>query len=65
MFLRASDAGKVALVHLGERLRGRGFLFCDVQWTTDSLRRFGAYDVPREKYLAMLAEALKCQCDFA
>ena len=65
MFHRASDAGKVAMVHLVERLRGRGFLLCDVQWTSDNLRRFGACDVPREEYLAMLAEALKRQCDFA
>jgi len=58
MFHTATDAGKVALVHLIQRLRRRGFAFCDVQWTTDNLRRFGAYDVPRERYLGMLHEAL-------
>ncbi|MFW6155624.1 MAG: leucyl/phenylalanyl-tRNA--protein transferase [Planctomycetota bacterium] len=58
MFHRRSDAGKVALVHLVERLRRRGFVLCDVQWTTDNLRRFGAFDLPREEYLARLAEAV-------
>ena len=65
MFHRVTDAGKVAVVHLVERLRERGFLFCDVQWTTDNLRRFGAYDVPRDEYLDLLARALKLPCDFA
>jgi len=65
MFHRVTDAGKVALAYLVERLRDRGFLFCDIQWTTDNLRRFGAYDVPRDEYLALLARALALRRDFA
>ena len=65
MFHRVTDAGKVALAHLVERLRSRGFLFCDVQWTTANLRRFGAYDVPCDGYLALLAQALDTPRDFA
>ena len=65
MFHRVTDAGKVAVVHLVERLRSGGFLFCDVQWTTPNLRRFGAYDVPRQEYLALLERALRLQCHFA
>ena len=57
MFHTRTDAGKVSLVHLVGRLRDRGFAMCDVQWTTASLRRFGAFDVPRDEYLAALARA--------
>jgi len=64
MFHQVTDAGKVALVHVIEHLGRRGFLFCDVQWTTDNLRRFGAYDVPREQYLALLGRALKLRRSF-
>ena len=65
MFHRATDAGKVALAYLVERLRRQGFLFCDVQWTTENLCRFGAYDVPRDEYFALLAKALEMSCQFA
>ena len=64
MFHTRTDAGKVALVHLVERLRDRGFVICDLQWTTESLRRFGAFDVPRDEYLAMLAGAVPMRCSF-
>jgi len=64
MFHRATDAGKVALVYLVERLRRRGFAFCDVQWTTENLCRFGAHDLPRDDYLALLAQALDMPCRF-
>ena len=65
MFHRQSDAGKVALVYTVERLRSRGFVLCDVQWTTDSLRRFGAFDVSRHQYLARLTEVIGLECRFA
>jgi len=65
MFHRATDAGKVALVYLVKRLAGRGFVMCDVQWTTDNLRRFGAFDMTREQYLGMLVRAVSAECSFA
>ncbi len=65
MFHRRTDAGKVALVYCIERLRRRGFALCDVQWTTENLRRFGAFDLPREAYLDRLAEAVSMDRRFA
>jgi leucyl/phenylalanyl-tRNA--protein transferase len=65
MFHRVADAGKVALVYLVERLAGRGFVMCDVQWTTENLRRFGAFDMPRDQYLGMLVRAITADCRFA
>jgi leucyl/phenylalanyl-tRNA--protein transferase len=59
MFSRATDASKVCLVHLVERLRQRGFLLLDTQFTTEHLKRFGAIDIPREDYAEMLADALQ------
>ena len=38
MFHRETDASKVALVALVERLRSRGFLLLDTQWVTPHLR---------------------------
>jgi len=58
MFHRQTDAGKVALAYLVERLIERGYAICDVQWTTDNLRRFGAFDIQRDQYLDMLVEAV-------
>jgi leucyl/phenylalanyl-tRNA--protein transferase len=59
MFSREADASKACLVRLVERLRERGFVLLDTQFTTPHLKRFGAIDVPRGKYERMLEEALK------
>ena len=64
MFHTVTDAGKVALVHLIEHLRSRGYTLCDVQWTTDNLRRFGAFEVSRPDYIVRLNEALSRDCSF-
>src|SRR5262245_51255514 len=54
MFHSATDASKVALAALVERLLSRGFRLLDVQWVTRHLSQFGAVEVPREAYLAQL-----------
>jgi leucyl/phenylalanyl-tRNA--protein transferase len=59
MFSRATDASKICLVHLVERLRTRGFVLLDTQFTTEHLQRFGVIEVPREDYAVMLANALE------
>ncbi|RUM98647.1 leucyl/phenylalanyl-tRNA--protein transferase [Pseudaminobacter arsenicus] len=61
MFSRETDASKVCLVHLVERLNDRGFVLLDTQFTTEHLKRFGAIDVRRVKYEKMLEEALEGQ----
>ena len=58
MFSRETDASKVCLVHLVERLRERGFVLLDTQFTTSHLKRFGAVDVPRRRYELLLDEAI-------
>ena len=43
---------------LVERLRAGGATLLDVQWTTDHLVSLGAVDVPRDRYLELLADAV-------
>jgi leucyl/phenylalanyl-tRNA--protein transferase len=64
MFSRETDASKVCLVHLVERLRQRGFALLDTQFTTEHLKRFGAVDVPRRRYERLLQEALQGEAAF-
>ena len=59
MFHRATDASKVALVALVERLRTGGATLLDVQWVTPHLASLGAVEVSRREYLALLADAVE------
>jgi leucyl/phenylalanyl-tRNA--protein transferase len=59
MFHHSTDASKVALVELVERLRTRGHSLLDVQWATPHLRSLGAAVVDRGRYLELLADALE------
>ena len=65
MFHRATDASKVVLAALVERMQSRGYRLLDIQWVTEHLRQFGAIEVPRRQYLRMLDEALTIECDFS
>ncbi len=64
MFHRARDASKVALVHLVARLIAGGFELLDTQYVTEHLRRFGAIEIPRRRYIALLEKALEGNADF-
>ena len=64
MFSRKTDASKICLVHLVERLKDRGFILLDTQFTTEHLKRFGAIDVPHDEYEDMLADALAGEAEF-
>lgn len=65
MFHRTSDASKIALVALVERLRARGYVLLDTQWVTEHLVQFGAVEIPRRRYLRMLDAALRVDATFA
>jgi leucyl/phenylalanyl-tRNA---protein transferase len=64
MFSLQTDASKVALVHLAERLRAGGYKLLDTQFITEHLRQFGAVEIPRERYKKLLAEAVDAKGDF-
>ena len=59
MFSKARDASKVALVHLVARMRLGGYVLLDTQFVTSHLAQFGAVEVPRDTYKAMLASAVQ------
>lgn len=59
MFSIARDASKVALVHLVARMRLGGYTLLDTQFVTSHLAQFGAVEVPRDAYKAMLASAVQ------
>ena len=58
MFHLMSDASKVALYYLVERLRVWGFDFIDSQVPNSHMKRMGGKEVPRERFLAMLGESV-------
>ncbi len=58
MFSRATDASKIALVHLAGRLNRAGFDLLDAQFENPHLDQFGAEAVPHEDYLTRLDAAL-------
>lgn len=59
MFSRRTNASKICLVHLVERLKARGFTLLDTQFTTEHLKTFGAIDIPKEGYLKLLDKAMQ------
>lgn len=58
MFSCERDASKVALVKLVETLKHGGFALLDTQFITPHLAGFGAVEVPRDRYLTQLENAL-------
>lgn len=59
MFSLATDASKVALVHLVARLKLGGFRLLDTQFVTSHLAQFGAVEIPRDSYRADLVAAVE------
>ena len=64
MFHRADNASKVALCHLVEHLRARGFALFDVQMVTPATLAFGAVEISRAEYLRRLKLAVPMDCMF-
>jgi leucyl/phenylalanyl-tRNA---protein transferase len=64
MFSLATDASKVALVHLVARLKAGGFRLLDTQFITDHLKQFGAVEIGRAAYQDLLREAVEAGADF-
>ncbi len=58
MFARATDASKVAFVHLVHQLVRWGFTLVDCQQYTEHLARFGAQEIPRPEFMCRLNDAL-------
>ncbi len=59
MFHQRPDASKLALLHLVEHLRARGSTWLDCQIMTPHMKALGAREIPRARFLDLLAEAQK------
>lgn len=64
MFSRATDASKVALVHLIARLKYGGFTLLDAQFVNPHLLQFGSLAVKKADYHKLLEPALEKDADF-
>ena len=64
MFSRETDASKVALAALVDRLKRNGFTLLDTQYTTPHLLTLGCIEIPKEEYLALLSGAVRNECHF-
>lgn len=64
MFSRETDASKIALAYLVDRLRLGGFTLFDTQFVTPHLTRLGAQEISRAAYRAALEHALEQEADF-
>jgi leucyl/phenylalanyl-tRNA---protein transferase len=59
MFHLKTDASKVALATLVEKLKSWGFHFIDSQMTTDHMHSLGAREIPRRIFVKKLQSALR------
>jgi len=59
MFHEVTDASKVALHALVDRLRRNGFGLLDIQWLTPHLETFGAREIRRSAYRRQLAACVE------
>ncbi len=64
MFSRRTDASKIALAYLVDRLRQTGFRLFDTQFLTAHLASLGAIEIPRAQYRQELEEAITASADF-
>jgi len=64
MFSRQTDASKIALAFLIDRLGRAGFELCDTQFITDHLASLGGVEIDREEYKQRLGIAIRSRPDF-
>lgn len=64
MFSHRTDASKIALAYLVDRLRLGGFTLFDTQFITPHLASLGAVEIPHDAYHLLLEQALPLEADF-
>lgn len=64
MFSRRTDASKIALAYLVDRLRSGGYQLFDTQFLTPHLESLGAIEIPRAEYRRRLARATSQDATF-
>jgi leucyl/phenylalanyl-tRNA--protein transferase len=64
MFHRRTDASKMAMAHLVERLNAGGFKLLDTQFLTPHLASLGGIEIPRHEYEDRLSRAIALSADW-
>ncbi len=64
MFSRATDASKIALVHLVARLKVGSYKLLDAQFHNPHLEQFGLQEITRNEFRDQLWIALRTEADF-
>ena len=64
MFNRRNNMGKVAFHALVEHLRSNGFELFDTQYLNPFTEKLGAIEIPRNRYLELLALAIEKHVEF-
>jgi leucyl/phenylalanyl-tRNA--protein transferase len=64
MFSRRTDASKIALAYLVDRLRLAGFRLFDTQFLTPHLASLGGVEISRAEYQRRLRDAVRHSADF-
>lgn len=64
MFSRKTDASKIALAYLVDRLNQGGFSLFDTQFITPHLASLGGLEISRKLYRQHLAQALNIKANF-
>ncbi|MFP4329039.1 MAG: leucyl/phenylalanyl-tRNA--protein transferase [Paracoccaceae bacterium] len=64
MFSRRTDASKIALTYLVDRLRRAGFRLFDTQFVTPHLASLGGLEISRAEYQRRLRDAVRQDADF-
>jgi leucyl/phenylalanyl-tRNA---protein transferase len=65
MFYKVDDASKVAFHHLILNLRKQKYDLLDTQFMNENVRRFGAVEIPKVRYLMMLKNAISQKARFS
>ena len=64
MFSTMPNASKICLVYLIANLNKKGFTLLDTQFVNPYLKKLGAIEISRKKYLKILGNSLKKNIDF-
>ena len=64
MFSKKSNASKIALAYLVNRLNETGFKLFDTQFLTPHLASLGAIEIPKTKYKILLFKAVEEVANF-
>lgn len=62
--LGGTDASKVVLIELLDRLRAVGFRLFDVQFQNEHIRQFGVVEIEADRYLERFEAAAMSPCDW-